>query len=91
MTPFKYKDNGTMATVGKNKAVVDLPFFKFSGVFAWFIWMFLHLMLLVGYRNRLVVFTNWSWSYFNSDTGLRLIVRKVKRKKNDTVLERENL
>jgi NADH:ubiquinone reductase (H+-translocating) len=87
MIPFKYKDNGTMATVGKNKAVVDLPFFKFSGVFAWFIWMFLHLMLLVGYRNRLVVFTNWSWSYFNSDTGLRLIVRKVKRNKNESIHE----
>ncbi len=77
--PFKYKDRGTMATIGKNKAVVDLPFYKFSGIFAWMIWMFLHLMLLVDFRNRIVVFINWSWSYFNSDKGLRLIIRKVKR------------
>lgn len=77
--PFKYKDKGTMATVGKNKAVVDLPFFKFSGIFAWMIWMFLHLMLLVDFRNRLIVFLNWAWSYFNSDKGLRLIIRKIKR------------
>ncbi len=79
MTPFRYKDRGTMATIGKNKAVVDLSFIKFSGLFAWFIWMFLHLMLLVDFRNRLIVFINWTWSYFNSDRGLRLIVRKVKR------------
>lgn len=79
MRPFRYKDRGTMATIGKNKAVVDLSFFKFSGIFAWVIWMFLHLMLLVDFRNRLIVFMNWSWSYFNSDKGLRLIIRKVKR------------
>ena len=79
LRPFKYKDRGTMATIGKNKAVVDLPFFEFSGIFAWIVWMFLHLMLLVDFRNRLIVFTNWAWSYFNSDKGLRLIIRKVKR------------
>ncbi|MGK0314620.1 MAG: NADH dehydrogenase [Saprospiraceae bacterium] len=79
MIPFKYKDRGTMATIGKNKAVVDLSFYKFSGIFAWVIWMFLHLMLLVDFRNRLIVFINWSWSYFNSDKGLRLIIRQVKR------------
>lgn len=78
--PFKYNDKGTMATIGKNKAVVDLPFMEFSGTFAWLIWMLLHLMLLVDFRNRLVVFTNWTWSYFNSDKGLRLIIRQVKRK-----------
>ncbi len=80
LQPFNYHDKGTMATVGKNKAVVDLPFFKFSGIFAWVIWMFLHLMLLVDFRNRMIVFTNWCWSYFNSDKGLRLIIREVKRK-----------
>ena len=79
MKPFKYKDRGTMATIGKNKAVVDLSFYKFSGFFAWIIWMFLHLMLLVDFRNRLIVFINWSWSYFNSDKGLRLIITPVKR------------
>ncbi|PCI98679.1 MAG: FAD-dependent oxidoreductase [Flavobacteriales bacterium] len=79
MTPFKYKDRGTMATIGRNRAVVDLPFFKFSGIFAWFVWMFLHLMLLVDFRNRIVVFINWCWSYFNYDKGLRLIIREVKK------------
>lgn len=79
MRPFRYNDRGTMATIGKNKAVVDLPFIKFSGIIAWVVWMFLHLMLLVDFRNRMVVFINWAWSYFNSDKGLRLIIRKVRR------------
>ncbi|MCC1485422.1 NAD(P)/FAD-dependent oxidoreductase [Winogradskyella immobilis] len=76
--PFVYKDRGTMATIGKNKAVVDLPFIKFSGIFAWLVWMFLHLMLLVDFRNRLIVFVNWIWSYFKYDKGLRLIIREAK-------------
>ncbi len=76
MKPFSYKDKGTMATTGRNLAVVDLPFFSFSGLFAWLTWMFVHLMLLVDYRSRLVVFVNWAWSYVNYDKGTRLIVRK---------------
>ena len=79
MRPFKYLDKGTMATIGRNRAVVDLPFVHFGGIFAWFVWMFLHLMLLVDFRNRLIVFTNWSWSYFNFDKGMRLIIRNVKK------------
>ena len=79
MTPFRYKDRGSMATIGRNRAVVDLPFLKFSGTIAWFVWMFLHLMLLVGFRNRLIVFVNWSWSYLKYEQGLRLIVRETKR------------
>ncbi len=85
MIPFKYKDRGTMATIGRNRAVVDLPYLKFSGGIAWFVWMFLHLMLLVDFRNRLIVFVNWAWSYFNYDKGLRLIVRKI-HPTQDTVL-----
>ena len=81
LKPFNYNDRGTMATIGRNKAVVDLPFFKFSGGIAWLVWMFLHLMLLVDFRNRLIVFMNWSWSYFNYDKGLRLIIRKAPSKK----------
>jgi NADH dehydrogenase len=81
LKPFKYKDKGTMATIGRNKAVVDLPFLKFSGFFAWMAWMFVHLMLLVDFRSRLVVFVNWTWSYINYDKGTRLIVRKFKGKK----------
>jgi NADH:ubiquinone reductase (H+-translocating) len=70
---FTYSDKGSMATIGKNKAVVDLPFFKFSGYFAWYIWMFLHLMLILSVRNKLVIFINWAWNYFTSDSSLRLI------------------
>lgn len=67
-----------MATIGRFRAVVDLSFMKFAGIFAWFVWMFLHLMLLIDFRNRLIVFANWSWSFFNYDRGIRLIVREVK-------------
>ena len=79
MNAFKYLDKGTMATVGRNLAVVDLPKFKFQGFFAWFVWMFVHLMLLVGFRNKLVVFINWAWSYIWFDKGTRLIVRPFKK------------
>ena len=80
MKPFQYNVKGTMATIGKNKAVVDLPFLQFSGIIAWFVWMSLHLMLLVDFRNRLIVFAYWTWIYFNSDKGLRLIIRQVERR-----------
>ncbi|NND94510.1 MAG: NAD(P)/FAD-dependent oxidoreductase [Flavobacteriales bacterium] len=76
LRPFTYLDKGTMATVGRNLAVVDLKNFKFSGLFAWLTWMFVHLMLLVDYRSRLIVFVNWVWSYFKYDRGARVIVRK---------------
>lgn len=80
--PFHYRDKGSMATIGKNKAVVEIGKFKFQGFFAWFVWMFVHLMLLVGFRNRLIVFVNWSWYYFRYNNGLRLIIRPYKKKKN---------
>ncbi|HAE35415.1 MAG: NAD(P)/FAD-dependent oxidoreductase [Chitinophagales bacterium] len=76
---FSYKDKGSMATIGRHKAVVDLPGFSFSGYFAWYIWMFIHLMALVGFRNRFMVFMNWMWNYFTYDKALRLIVRPYKR------------
>jgi NADH dehydrogenase len=72
---FKYFDKGSMATVGRNRAVVDLHKIRFQGIFAWFTWMFVHLMTLVGFRNKLVVFVNWVWSYFSYDRGTRLIIR----------------
>ncbi len=75
---FKYIDKGTMATIGRNKAVVDLKKFRFSGIFAWFVWMFVHVMLLVGYRNRVIVLVNWFWNYVSYNNGLRLIVRNSK-------------
>ena len=78
--PFAYKDKGTMATIGRNRAVVDLPNFKFQGRLAWYAWMFVHLILLVGFRNRIVALVNWIWSYINYDSGIRLIIRPFKRK-----------
>jgi NADH:ubiquinone reductase (H+-translocating) len=72
---FKYKDLGTMATVGKNLAVVELPYFHFQGVFAWFVWMFIHLMSIIGVRNKLMIFINWAWRYFTYDQSTRLILR----------------
>ena len=86
--PFKYSDKGTMATVGRNLAVVDLPKLSFSGFFAWMTWMFVHLMLLVDFRSRLIVFANWTWSYINFDKGTRLIVRKVKKKNPSVKLKK---
>jgi NADH dehydrogenase len=72
---FSYKDIGTMATVGKHLAVVELPHFHFHGAFAWFVWMFLHLMSIIGVRNKLMIFINWAWRYFTYDQSLRLILR----------------
>jgi NADH dehydrogenase len=70
---YEYHDLGMMATIGKHKAVVELPFIKLKGVIAWYIWMFLHLMLILSVRNKLVIFFNWAWSYLTKDTSLRLI------------------
>ena len=72
---FRYKDLGTMATVGRNLAVVELPYIHFQGIFGWFVWMFVHLMGIVGVRNRLIIFINWAWKYFTYDQSLRLILR----------------
>jgi NADH dehydrogenase len=79
MKPFVYKDKGSMATVGRNKAVVDLPKFRFQGVFAWFVWMFVHLYFLIGFRNRVVVFINWVYNYIRFDREARLIIRPYKK------------
>jgi NADH dehydrogenase len=75
LTEFSYKDLGTMATIGKNLAVVELPNIHFHGVFAWFVWMFIHLMSIIGVRNRLMIFLNWAWKYFAVDQSTRLILR----------------
>lgn len=80
MLPFKYNDKGSMATVGRNKAVADLPKFKSQGIFAWFIWMFVHLYFLIGFRNRVVVFINWVYNYIKFDREARLIIRPFKKK-----------
>lgn len=79
LLPFVYKNPGTMATIGKRKAVVDLPAFSFQGFFAWLFWMFLHLMLILSVRNKLFIFINWAIDYFTNDTTLRLILLPSKK------------
>ncbi|NRT14765.1 NADH dehydrogenase [Flavobacterium sp. 28A] len=83
--PFKYNDKGSMAIIGKNKAVVDLPKPKmhFKGFFAWAIWLFVHLISLITYRNRIKTFYNWMIAYFASDQSLRMIIRPDKKNKNN--------
>ncbi len=79
---YEYTDQGSLATIGKHRAVVDLPHLKFQGFLAWYFWMFLHLMLILSVRNKLAIFFNWMWSYINKDSSLRLII--IPNKKNDT-------
>ncbi|MGB3142719.1 MAG: NAD(P)/FAD-dependent oxidoreductase [Maribacter sp.] len=79
LSPFKYVDKGSMATVGRNKAVCDIKGFRFQGIFAWFVWMFVHLFFLIGFRNRMVVFVNWVYNYIRFDREARLIIRPYKR------------
>ncbi len=78
--PFEYKDKGSMATVGRNMAVVDLPRFSFSGSLAWFLWLIVHLMAIVGVKNRLFIFINWAQSYFSRDQSLRILIKPFKKK-----------
>ncbi len=76
---FKYKDLGTMATIGRNKAVADIGKLRFGGFAGWILWMVVHLRSLVGFRNRLVVLINWIINYFSYDKKIRLIIRPVQR------------
>lgn len=78
--PFKFKDLGSLATVGRNKAVADLPGIKLQGLSAWLIWMLVHIMQLVGFRNKVVVLLNWVYNYFIYARDIRLIIRPFKRK-----------
>ncbi len=82
---FEYNDKGSMATVGRNLAVVDVPKPKlhFKGFFAWMIWMALHLMLILGVKNKFAVFSNWLYNYFTRDQNLRLIFKAFYREKKD--------
>ena len=80
MKPFEYNDKGSMATIGRNKAVVDLPKYHFSGFFAWVVWMFVHLFSLIGFKNKAVVFMNWIYNYIRFDREGRLIVRPFKKR-----------
>jgi NADH dehydrogenase len=77
--PFVYHDKGSLATIGRNKAVADLGKIKFQGFFAWLVWIFVHLFSLVGTRNRIIVFINWAANYINYNGGSRLIIRRFVR------------
>jgi NADH dehydrogenase len=80
MKPYHYFNKGSMATIGRNLAVVELPFVRFYGFFAWLTWMFVHLMAIVGVKNRLLVFINWFWNYVTYDQSLRLIIKPFVKK-----------
>lgn len=85
---FKYFDKGSMATIGRNKAVVDLPGkLRFQGFFAWFVWLFVHLMAIAGYRNRIVILMNWFWNYFTYDRASRLIIKPFVKEKDIELAE----
>jgi len=82
--PFEYKDKGSLATVGKRKAVADVGKFKFAGYFAWLLWSIVHLLSISGFRNRLMVGFNWAISYFTYEKSNRLIIRNFKPKAKDS-------
>lgn len=75
---FQYHDKGSMATIGKNRAVADLPGKSYSGIVAWLMWMLIHLLSILGMRNKVTVMLNWIWNYFNYSTSLRLLLRPTK-------------
>ncbi|MEM6772902.1 MAG: FAD-dependent oxidoreductase, partial [Bacteroidota bacterium] len=81
LVEFTYYDKGSMATIGRNKAVVDFRKLHMNGFVAWLAWMFVHLLYMIGFRNKLVVFVNWVWSYFTYDKGTRVIIRPFKSRK----------
>jgi NADH dehydrogenase len=78
---FRYRDLGSMATIGRNHAVVDFAHIRFQGFFAWIIWLFVHLFSIIGVKNKIIIFLNWVWNYFTFDQSLRLIIRP--RQKNN--------
>ncbi len=78
---FVYKDKGSMATIGRNKAVADLPWMTSAGFFAWVLWLLVHLASLIGFKNKLFVLINWMWNYLTYDQSLRLIIKPSKAKK----------
>jgi NADH dehydrogenase len=73
--PFRYTDKGSLATIGRNSAVAELPYARFRGFLAWLLWLFVHLMTIVGVKNKLLIFINWMWSYVTYDQSLRLLLK----------------
>jgi len=91
LKPFTYIDRGSMATIGRNRAVADLSFIKFGGFMAWLTWMFVHLMAILGVKNRLLIFVNWFWNYITYDQSLRLILKIADRKKEEQPMPVDNI
>ncbi|MDB4583247.1 NAD(P)/FAD-dependent oxidoreductase [Draconibacterium sp.] len=83
LNPFKYIDKGSMATVGRNLAIVEIGFLKFGGFFAWLTWMFVHLMSILGVKNKLFILINWVSNYFTQNLSLRLILKPSKLENSD--------
>jgi NADH dehydrogenase len=73
-TPFRYRDWGALATIGRHSAVAQLPNLRFSGIFAWWFWLTLHIFFLIGFRSRLIVLINWAWAYFTYARAARIIL-----------------
>lgn len=84
LTPFVYKNHGLMATIGRNRAIVERNKLSFGGLPAWLAWLFVHLMSIVGFRNKLVALINWAWNYLSYDRGLRLIIPFPRKQKPPT-------
>jgi NADH dehydrogenase len=85
--PFRYRDKGTMATIGRSRAVAELPFgIALQGLPAWLAWLGLHLIMLAGFRNRLSVFANWAWNWFTYDRGPRLIFGQARPRMRSTAI-----
>ena len=76
--PFRYRDKGMLATIGRGSAVAKIGPIKASGFFAWLLWLFVHIFFLIGFRNRLIVMIQWAWSYFTFDRGARLITEPLR-------------
>lgn len=91
LKPFRYFDKGSMATVGRHKAVVDMKDIRFQGFFAWYVWMFVHLMSIVGFRNKVFTFFSWMWNYFSYDRSNRLIIGRNEEKLNQEELSKQSV
>lgn len=80
---FSYTDKGSLATIGRHLAVADLPYIKLQGFFAWVLWLFVHIWMLIGVKNKIFVMMDWGWNYFFSDQALRLLIRPALRNIDD--------
>ena len=79
LNEFRYNDKGSMAIISKHKAVADLPNFSFKGYFAWLIWLFIHIIPIAGFRNKVKLAFNWFWAFISNNPTLRLIIRPLKK------------